>query len=357
MLFIINPSKDASLYNNTSSLNAGLNEVLDVADMLLEDGTFAIDRTLMKFDLSTLPTGSSVSGSRAFTLKLFATNPINVPASYSIQVSPVSQSWVMGTGKKWDTPNTTEGVSWNFKSGVTENDFWSQPTASISSLGQGGTWFAGAGQVVTQSFNYSTTDLNMDVSSIVEQWISGTIVNEGFIIKFTDAEESSSINYGNLKFFSKDTNTVYKPRLVLAYDDSTWSGSIPVGGTLTAEDTSVYVKALRPEYPSTTISTVRVIARQRFPLKTFITSASQFADFQYLPSSSYYAVKDVYTGEYIVPFDTQFTKLSADGSGNFFTFNFGTLFVGRIYKFLFQTQLSGTVKTYDSDLIFKVTRG
>jgi len=356
MLYIINPSKDASLYNNSASMNAGLNEVLDVADLLNVDGTFSINRALMKFDLSTLPTGSSVSGSRAFTLKLFATNPINMPASYDIQISPVSQSWVMGLGTRWDTPQTTEGVSWNFKSGVTENDYW---VSSVSSSMNGGTWYSGSGQVVTQSFNYSTADLCVNVSSIVEQWFSGSspLPNEGFIIKFTDAEESSSINYGDLKFFGKDTNTIYKPRLVLAYDDSTWSGSIPVSGTLTAEDTSVYVKALRPVYHSTEISTVRVIARQRFPLKTFVVSASQYADFEYLPSSSYYAVKDAYSGEYIIPFDTKFTKLSADGSGNFFTFNFGTLFVGRIYKFMFQTQIGGMVRTHDSDLIFRVIRG
>lgn len=355
MLFIINPSKDASLYNNSASMNAGMNEVLDVADLLNVDGTFSINRALVKFDLSTLPTGSSASGSRSFTLKLFATNPVNLPATYSVQISPVSQSWVMGLGTRWDTPQTTEGASWTFRSGVTENDYW----IDSGSATQGGTWFTGPGLIVTESFNYSTSDLCVDVSSIVEQWLSGSspLPNEGFIIKFTDAEESSSINYGNLKFFSKDTNTVYKPRLVLAYDDSAWSGSIPVGGTLTSEDPSVYVKALHPEYPSTTISTVRVVARQKYPLKTFVTSASAYADIEYLPSSSYYGVKDVYSGEYIVPFDTNYTKLSADGLGNFFTFNFGTLFVNRIYKFMFQTQVGGMVKTYDSDLIFKVTRG
>ena len=221
----------------------------------------------------------------------------------------------------------------------------------------GGTWYVGSGQIVTESFDHKTADMNVDVTSIVEQWLNSTIPNNGFIVKFTSDEETNATYYGTLKFFSNDTNTIYRPRLVLKHDDSTYpTASTTVNGTLSANQNVVGIKGLKPSYNYQTIDKIRVLARERYPSHTFVITQSQYVNFNYLPTSSYYGVKDAYTGQMIVDFDSDYTKLSNDSSGNFFNFNFGTLFTGRLYKFVFKVVVGGLTQYYDNDVYFKVTR-
>ncbi len=147
-----------------------------------------------------------------------------------------------------------------------------------------------------------------------------------------------------------------KPKLILKYDDSVTSSASPVAGTLNADDIAVYVKGLRAQYPVSSIDKIRVLARDRYPAKTFNVTQSQYVSFSYLPSCSYYGVKDAYTGEMVLDYDTSYSKLSSDSSGNYFNFNFGTLFTGRLYKFVFRVDRSSLTQYFDSDLYFKVVR-
>ena len=66
-----------------------------------------------------------------------------------------------------------------------------------------------------------TSFVEADVTNIVNTWVSGTRVNDGMLIRRSDSEEGDIKNYGKMKFFSKDTNTVYAPRLDIMWDDST----------------------------------------------------------------------------------------------------------------------------------------
>lgn len=361
MIFSITGSKDASIYYGddivSASWNTGLDEILEVEKSFRDENSNPfIVRSLIKFDVSQL-SSIGVSGSRKFVLSLFATQPENIPLSYSLDINAISQSWEMGVGKRFNTPATTEGVSWFYRSGKNELDYW----ASSSLTSNGGTWFSGSGQTTSVNFNYQTTDLSVDVSSIVEQWISNIIPNEGFIIKFTNAEETSSGNYGILKFFSTDTNTIYKPRLDVRVNDSTYvTGSTTasfddVTGSL-GDNSVLYIKNPKYEFKQYTTERVVVVGRDRFPAKTFVVSASQYVDTKNLPSSSYYAIKDAYTNELWIPFDTTYTKISFDGTNNYFNFKVGSLPSGRLYKFVFKVTRGLLDEFYDGDFIFKVIR-
>ena len=77
----------------------------------------------------------------------------------------------------------------------------------------------------------------------------------------------------------------------------------------------------------------------------------------YLPTASYYAVKDLETNEFVINFDTQYTQISADQSGSYFDIYMNGLEPERYYTILIKTELDSTTKVFDEDIIFKVING
>lgn len=102
---------------------------------------------------------------------------------------------------------------------------------------------------------------------------------------------------------------------------------------------------------------VDVFARQEFPLKNFNrqTQFSQFLIPQYLPTSSFYSIKDNETEEIILDFDN-YTQLSCDTNGNFFMLDTTGLPQERYFKILIKTEQSGSIYTFDRNDIFKIVR-
>ena len=78
----------------------------------------------------------------------------------------------------------------------------------------------------------------------------------------------------------------------------------------------------------------------------------------YLPTSSYYAVKDAVTDETIIPFDHTFTKISCDSTGNYFNIRLNSFLPERTYKFVIKTVNDGGDNTryHDNGYFFKVVR-
>jgi hypothetical protein len=134
-----------------------------------------------------------------------------------------SSEWQMGNGKRHDIPVTTTGVSWDLRDGVTVAGL-----TGSAWVNNGGDYFSGSSAEpkeyeATQSFDYQTTDLHVDVTNIVESWLSGSIQNFGFLIKRDDSSEQNIMNQGNLQFFSKETHTIYRPRLEVIWRDYIYS--------------------------------------------------------------------------------------------------------------------------------------
>ena len=220
----------------------------------------------------------------------------------------------------------------------------------------GGTWYTasfGTGKHYYQSFNKYTDDLNVEVTDYVSEWIDGTRSNNGFIIKKSKSDEQSTTKFGSIKFFSSDTNTIYPPTLEVRWDDSSFvTGSL---NALSSDDIIVYVKNLSTEYKESSRAKIRVYGRERFPARTFSTT-SNYSLVKYLPSTTYYSIVDSETEQVIVPFDTNYTKVSCDSEGNYFDFWFNGLQPERYYKFVFRVDQNGTVKYYDDNFYFKVIR-
>ncbi len=218
----------------------------------------------------------------------------------------------------------------------------------------GATWYTSSidGTKYSQSFEKYTSDLNVNVTKYVKDILSGSRPNDGFIIKRTSADESGSIRYGSSKFFSNDTHTIYVPTLEAKWDDSSFAtGSLT---ELTADDITLYMKNLKTEYKELSTSKLRVVGRETYPQRSF-TNTAPYNQIKYLPATTYYQVRDVETNLVLIPFDTTYTKVSCDSTGNFFDFRFNTLQPERFYQFEFRVDRTGN-KQYFDGFIFKVVR-
>ena len=115
MYYFLTASKDASIFQQQPTQNTGLDEVLEVSKVYygsLKD----IARSLIKFDLNTL-SQSLYDGDVTMSvaeLVLRETETNEIPLSYSLEINPVSQSWEMGIGTRFDDISS-EGCTWNYR--------------------------------------------------------------------------------------------------------------------------------------------------------------------------------------------------------------------------------------------------
>ena len=214
----------------------------------------------------------------------------------------------------------------------------------------------GSSLIASQSFNYQTSDINMDVTNIVKGWICGCVPNEGIIL-LTSLELAGidSVN-GTIKFFSKESNTIYSPYLDIAYDDSEY-----IVGDLTPLNTfnpyTIIVKNLNKNYKFGSVVRINVFAREKFPLKNFTKGyqQTQYMNTSLLPEETYFAIKDNQSENMILDFD-DYTKLSCDGTIHYFNLDTTTLPVERYYRILIKTIIDGETKIFDNGNIFTITR-
>jgi len=245
MYSFVTASKDATIYLQQPSQNTGRDEILEISKTYygnLKD----VANSLIKFDtdtLSTKITSGEVTMSEA-TLILREAESDEIPLDYTIFAHPVSGSWEMGIGTRFDDI-TSEGVTWENRSTSKDwlvGSYESGVTGSLN--GKGGTWYTGSQS--TQSFSYESTDIFMDVLEPFNSWLSGSLPNEGFILKHSNEFENNTNDYGQLKFFSKETNTIYQPKVRIGWDDSVFTtGSLP---ELTSDDIQVTFKRLKSVY-------------------------------------------------------------------------------------------------------------
>ena len=375
MNYFIFPDADTTLYQASSSQNTGLDEILEIRKDLNDAGSNPkISRILMKFDINEISASmelGTISRDAKFYLNMYDANPVNLSYSQSLFAYPISQSWVPGEGYYKDSPITTEGTSWRYRDGANIATYW---TGSMTS--SGATWFATS--YGSQSFTYETSDMRMNVTPVVNGWMKKTYPNEGFIIKRSGSVGNLDVNVdegnnnvlGNFAFFSRNTNTIYPPKLEVEWFDTKWStGSLSALSSTELEDMAFYMKGLRPEYKEKSKVKFRLVGRARYPTKSYSSTSSAYLTAKYLPSGSkesiggngtYYSVRDAQTEDVIVPYGTG-SMVSCDSTGNYFNLWMNGFQSERYYRFEFKV-VSGsntvdeTVQYFDDDFVFKVVR-
>ena len=352
--YFLTASKDASVYLQQPNQNTGLDEILEISKVYygnIKD----VSHTLLKFDvgyISASISNNSISMSAA-ELILKETKSEEIPLEYIIYANPISGSWEMGTGTRFDNIST-QGVTWNYREGDSslewlENNFATNTTASINN-GGGGTWYTSYD--ASQTFSYQTTDINMNVISLLRAFISGSVINDGIILKYSTANESDTADYGILKFFSKETHTIHQPKIRIGWDDSVFStGSL---AALTANDIKVGVTNLKKEYKVGTIAKIQIFGRELYPTKTF-SDTFGYSTSKYLPTTTYYQIKDFASNDIIIPF-SNYSKVSCDSNGNYIKVNFSNWEANRVYKIEFKIDNNGSVEYFDNDTTFSLVK-
>ena len=342
--------------------NFGQDQILEVKKEFFNDSFDFPTRALVQFDLTTISesVADGTITNPSYFLRLYeADGNQEQTLDYTLAAQVVSQSWDEGVGKSGDNPKTINGCSWENrinKPGISALT-WSNAVGATSY----GVAVNANGSASSQTFSNESPDINMNVTNAISQMIDGAIDNHGFLLSFSGSEETDSTTFGQLKFFSKQTHTIFSPKLEVRWDNhlpatGSNTGSLSPLNVAGTEDNYLYVKRLKEEYKETDKVKFRVGARKRYIQKTFSTSVQE-ASQSFVPEScGSYAIRDVATGENIIPF-SNFTKLSCDVSGSFFTQWLNTFEPNRVYKIMLKLKTDDkNEQIFDEDFEFKVKR-
>ena len=379
--YFLFPEKDTTIYSHPyrQDLNTGIVETLSLAsEKGADDDLYYPSRILLKFKDSELTEvlRDKVSGNFSASLKLYATEySQNLPVSQTIELYPLYENWENGTQRYLERPYNngvvSNGASWLYSDNGTDTTSWSNlvtgTTASFSgstSPISGGIWYNGSGFEATQSIEITHNfDLDFNVTNQIQKFSASLfasqtypdgISNNGFIIKRENDVFNNSTTQGTLKYFSLDTNTIFSPTLAIKWDDSSYITSS--GATiLTSGKIQLNINNNKGTYRQVEEPTFRINSRKQFPDRTFTTS-SNYLDVNYLNSASYYSVEDYTSKEIIIPFDTEFTKLSADSEGMYFKLDMQGLQPERYYRILIRHDNNDGITVYDDNYFFKVIR-
>jgi hypothetical protein len=361
-VYKILPEKDTTIYSAYPTTNTGLDQIIEIQNTISSFSSSAsVSRILLTFPTSVIQDviNNDVGNPSLFKayLKLFVANATSLPDQYTLNVFPVSSSWEVGTGRFLYNPPVTSDCTWiqrsNYVNWATSSYVVNTTGSYLTSSPGGATWFTLYEN--SQSFVInSTKDTNVDVTDIVGNFYNTNLKNNGFLIKMENSYEFNNSSSFSLKFFSKDTHTIYPPQLEIKWDDSIYiTGSLT---TLQNENTIVTLGNNVGEYNVDTVYQFRVDARKTYPPRQFVT-VSVYTLNNALPITSYWAIQDLDTGEYVVDFDTTYTKVSCDSSGNYFDLYMSGLQSSRYYKILIKSVFNnGSEVVFDNDYIFKINK-
>lgn len=395
MIHALYANRDTTLYEVSSSMNTGIDQLLELSHITERNTTGGYDkynsRIIVRFNTDDIAnyvsSGKIDLNSASFYLDLKTVEAREIPTSYTIMAYPLSGSWSNGTGRCSNKPYTTDGASWTYRTSQAVGTQWQIPvivasytwdemfqswvdsdfyfgsgvpslfvTSSYVTNEGGGNWYFGANYEASQSFEWESSDIYMDVTNVARHWFTSSqyIANDGFLLKFNDEGEKTNDNYGRIQFYSTDTNTIYVPRLLVYWDDFVFStGSLSPAN---AENIHIHPK-LKRMYKQTEKAKIRLHVREKFPQKQWVTTSPYMLNY-YLPTSSYYEVRDNRTNEVVIPFDDMATKISCDANGNFFNVWMDSFQPERFYKLVFKVVTDGgdSEQYFDNNYVFKVTR-
>lgn len=194
--------------------NMGAADSLEVFSIYSSGSATQKARVLVKFPINQISQSRTngtipASGSVSFIFKLFnVEHPETLPNKYYLSVMPISSSWDEGYGL--DLENLTDigqsgsvgiGCNWIYRS-----------TSALTS-----TWAIQGGDFVTafekQAFiDDGTSDLEINITDIVEAQINGTIPNEGLGIMLSGAYENggNEETYYTKRFSARSSEYFYK---------------------------------------------------------------------------------------------------------------------------------------------------
>ena len=401
------PENDATLYSHPDRLdmNTGGDEILElVKERGTTDQYYYPSRIVIKFKEEEIASliRDTIGGTKfdltKVNLQLTSVQAKNLTSTQVLKVYAISQSWNEGTNKYYNLPSASNGVTWKYRDNSIEATAWS--TSSLGGIGTsaiddgfivenfettqgttgsivssslfggpltpgGGVWYTGSGFSADQQFlGGDNLDTNFDVTDIVTKYSQSYfndatyptgVSNQGFLIKQIDSVESNvSTSFGELQYFSQDTHTIYPPKLAFKWDDSTDTSNLT---TATSGNLYVSLYGNKKEYNQNDEALFRLHVRNKYPTRTFSTSSNYINTLRLnSTSNALYSIRDAYSEEEVIPFDTDYTRLSHDEESSFFKLYMNGLQPERYYRILIKHTNSDGTTVYDDDYYFKVVR-
>lgn len=211
---------DETLVTRGTGSNMGEADILEVFSIYAQTSgssglSSELSRVILQFPVSDLSTdidAGRVPSNASYFLKMYNAEHIGtLPRQFELEVLAVSASWQEGVGL--DMENYTDltydvvGSNWIRRSGSTS---WVSEGADTH-----------VSPTFSGSFDVGTEDLEIDVTSLVNEWIDGTKENYGFMVKLPTSFENRAKSYYTKKFFARSSEFFFKrPVLEARWDSS-----------------------------------------------------------------------------------------------------------------------------------------
>lgn len=184
--------------------NMGASDVLEIFSIYgqITSSSYERSRILIQFPISDIVSDRNKniiaqSGSCQFVLKLSnAAHTDSTPSNIVVSVSPVSGAWEEGSGLDM------EGYS---DVGVAN---WINSSATSVWINEGGDTYVSSS--IESLIKEPTEDLEVDITNLVENWISNSIPNNGLLISLSSILEGDTESYYTKKFFARRSQYFYK---------------------------------------------------------------------------------------------------------------------------------------------------
>mgnify|MGYP000011518720 CR=1 FL=1 len=157
-----------SIYGQASATSTELERILI---------QFPVDQIIADRSTNTIPESGKVS----FVLNMYnAPNSQTTPRELELTVLPISSSWQEGTGMDMeeykDVTNNGNGSN------------WVNSAANTPWVTEGGDYLESP--AYSQSFPIGNENLKIDITTLVEEWIAGTVPNYGVGVHLTSSQEA-----------------------------------------------------------------------------------------------------------------------------------------------------------------------
>lgn len=215
---ITNAYKPGMLTRGTGS-NSGESDVLPIFSIYGQQASSSseLSRALYRFPISTISTDRTngdipASGSCNFFINLYNTvHQETLPKKFTIVVAPVSRSWDEGFGTNIDEYSDIGYCNWEKAS--------SGSGGIVSWTNDGGDYHSSPRY--TQYFDDGDEDLEIDITTLVEQWIDSSLNNYGVGVFLTSSAETAVSSSYVKKFFARGSEFFFKrPAITAKWDDS-----------------------------------------------------------------------------------------------------------------------------------------
>ena len=230
-----------NLGTRATGSNMGLADVSEVYSIYGRESTTSseLSRIISTFDVASISSDRTAgiipaSGGVSFYLRLYNAETSNtVPKDFKLVVEAISRAWTEGDGLDLE----------NYKDLGVSN--W-------ISASQGQAWTTAGGDYhptpnFEQTFETGLEDLEIDITTLVDQWVAGTKANYGLGVRLTSSVESAATSYYTKRFFARGTQYFFKKPVI----EARWNSSnIPQIGTTGSIMVSLFSGSANDTAPS-----------------------------------------------------------------------------------------------------------